>query len=492
MDASRLRVFMLAVLVACLATALRAQDIAGQSLWTDELFSRYYADLFSLKYLWTTGLFHEDSPPLYYMVVKGWMGLFGTSEAAIRSLSLVASVLTLPLIYLLGKELFDARRGVFGMLVFAMSPMQIGFAQEARTYALLLIPVGMTLLAVAQLLRGDARARVLFLYGIGAILALYCHATAVFFITACNAIVITAIVADRGNDRRAPLVRWIITNAVVGLVTAPELMAIVTMSRSGSGIEWIPPFRPADVIRALSPVIVGSSTPNRFPGAELSLFLLVCLAGAILASRLARRAWLVLVAIPAVFIALIAVASLYHPIFIARVFSWLGIPLALLIAHALATASRFRTALIVVAAVACLTGLSYQFAEAHNEPWRDLLDQLGPQLARADQVVLAPATDPTPFAYYSPYLAHIQIWDSGRHFQIETGALPERLGTHWITREQLINDISSGENVWLVLRTTDIPTVNRLLAEVPPPRQQIERLCDNVVCIVALSWSRHE
>jgi hypothetical protein len=350
----------------------------------------------------------------------------------------------------------------------------------------------MTLLAVAQLMRGDARARVLVLYGIGAILALYCHATALFFIAACNAVVITAIVADRGNDSRTPLVRWIITNALVGLVTAPELIAIVTMSRSGSGIEWIPPFRPADLIRALSPVIVGSSTPDRFPGAELSLFLLVCLAGAILAARLVRRAWLVLVAIPAVFIAIIAIASLYHPIFIARVFSWLGIPLALLIAQALATASRFRPALMVAATVACLTGLSHQFAAAHNEPWRDLLGQLGPQLARADQVVLATATDPTPFAYYAPYLTHIQIWDSGRHFQIETGALPQRLGSHWITREQLVNDIRSGESVWLVLRTPDIPVVNQLLAEVPPPGQQIERLCDKVVCIIALSWPRHE
>jgi uncharacterized membrane protein len=492
MDASRLRLCVLAILIACLATALRAQDIAGQSLWTDELFSRYYADLFSLKYLWTTGLFHEDSPPFYYMAVKGWMALFGNSEIAIRSLSLVASILTLPLISLLGKELFDTRRGVLGMLVFALSPMQIGFAQEARTYALLLIPIATALFAIARFLRGDARLRVLCLYGSGAILALYCHATALLFIAACNAVVVAAIVGDTRVGRRAALIPWIIVNIAVGLITAPELIAIVTLGRSGSGLDWIPPFRFVHIIRALSPVIVGSSIPDRFPGVELSLILLVCLAGAILATRLVRRACLVLIAIPVVFIALIAVVSLYHPIFIARVFCWLGIPLALLIAHALATASKFRPALTAVAIVTCLTGLRYQSAEAHNEPWRDLLGQLGPQFARADELVLAPATDPTPFAYYAPYLTHIAIWDSGRHFQIETGALQQRLGARWIPREQLVNDIRSGESVWLVLRTPDIPMVNQLLAEVPPPRQRIERLCDKVVCIGALVWPGHE
>lgn len=279
-DTPRPRLIAQATFIVVIAVALRAYDLGLQSLWTDELFSRYYGDLFGLKFLWTTGLLHEDSPPLYYMALEGWMHLFGAGEAAIRSLSLVASVLTLPLVYLIGRELSDARRGLLAMLIFALSPMQIGFAQEARTYALLLIPIGMVLLAVARLLRRDLRYRVLCLYGTGAITALYCHATAVIFIAACNIVVIGAILSDRQFNRSVALTRWIIVNALVGLAAVPELVAIVVMGRGGIGIEWIPPFRPVHLIRALSPVIVGTSTPDRFPGAELSLLLLACLAGA--------------------------------------------------------------------------------------------------------------------------------------------------------------------------------------------------------------------
>src|SRR5690348_3285272 len=181
------------LLIVCLGFALRAYDIGQQSLWSDELFSRYYADLFGLKFMWTTGLPRENSPPLYYMAIAGWMRLFGTSEAAMRSLSLVASLLALPVVYQIGKELLDQRRGLLAALVFALSPMQVSFAQEARTYTLLLLPIGAALLAVAWFLRGDMRQRVLWLYGISAVIAIYCHATAAFFIAACNIAVIAAI-----------------------------------------------------------------------------------------------------------------------------------------------------------------------------------------------------------------------------------------------------------------------------------------------------------
>lgn len=483
---------MSAVFIVGIAIAIRAYDIGGQSLWTDELFSRYYPDLFSLKFLWTTGLLREDSPPVYYMALAGWMRLFGTSEAAVRSLSVVASVLTLPLIFLIGRELFDTRRGMLAMLIFALSPMQISFAQEARTYALLLIPIGMALLAVAQFLRGDVRQRVLFLYATGAIVGLYCHATTVFFIAACNIVVIGTILGGSGVDRRFALIRWIVANALVGLVTFPELVAILMMGSTGSGVAWIPPFRPVHVIRALSPVIVGTATPDKFPGAELSLLLLACLAGATIAARPTRRVGLVLVGIPATFVVLIALVSLYHSIFIARVFCWLGIPLALLMAHALATPSRLRAVLAAVAAIVCVTGLGYQLAAPQKEPWREVLTQLGPELTRADHVVLAPLTDPTPFAYYAPYLTHLQMWDAGPHDNVENGAMPARMGVRWTTREHLIADIRSGADIWLVLRTPDQPNVDALLADVPPPGRRLERLCGKVVCIAALSWSREK
>lgn len=477
-----------ALSIVVVAIVVRSVELGRQSLWTDELFSRYYPDLFSTRYLWTTGLAHENSPPLYYTVLEGWMRLFGTSATALRSLSLLASVLTLPLLYLLGKELFDRRRALLAALILALLPMQIEFAQDARTYALLLIPIGTVLLAIARLLRGDVRARVLWPYGIGAVVALYCHATAAFLIAACNIVVVPAIAADRGIDRRDALLRWIGANTLVGVVAVPALAGAIVQARTGSGIGWIPPFRPVDIVRALSPAVVGDATPAKFPGAELSFGLLGLLAAALLAIRPSRRIWIVTIAIAATYVALIAAASLFRPIFIARSFCWLDIPLALLLAHALATPWRLRPALAAVAVMTGATALYYQFAVVRNEPWRDVAEQLGPQLARADHVVLAPLTDPTGLDYYAPYLTHLEKWNVGPRQSVENGALPSRMHVHWVSGRQVADEVRSGGNVWLIMRTPDKPYVDPLLAMLPPPAVRLERSCDKVVCLAALSW----
>jgi hypothetical protein len=244
-----------------------------------------------------------------------------------------------------------------------------------------------------------------------------------------------------------------------------------------------------DVIRALSPVVVGTATPDRFPGAELSLLLVAVLAVALRVAHPARRVWIVLVAIPGVFVVLIAIASLYHSIFIARVFCWLTIPPSLLLAHALIAPRKLRPALAAVVVVVCATGLAYRFMAPQKEPWREVLNQIGPQLARADDVVIAPLTDPTPLAYYAPYVTDVQKWDVGPSATIENGALPRSMGVRKITRQRLVDDIRSGANVWLILRTPDLPNVEHLLVDVPPPKRFVERSCGKVVCIAALSWS---
>src|SRR3984957_18347953 len=83
-------------LILILCVALRVHHLGSASLWSDEMFSRYYVDVFGLHYVLTDGLSREPTPPAYYLLLRGWMGLWGDSEAALRSLSAVASILCLP------------------------------------------------------------------------------------------------------------------------------------------------------------------------------------------------------------------------------------------------------------------------------------------------------------------------------------------------------------------------------------------------------------
>ncbi|WP_375468324.1 glycosyltransferase family 39 protein [uncultured Nostoc sp.] len=96
----------------------------------------------------------EDShhPPLYYIIARLWMEIFGNSVTAIRSLSVFISLLVLPCVYWLCRELFNVPLSVPGVAIalMAISPIHLVYAQEAQEYILWLVTI---LLSSASLLR---------------------------------------------------------------------------------------------------------------------------------------------------------------------------------------------------------------------------------------------------------------------------------------------------------------------------------------------------
>lgn len=126
-----------AVLVFLLGAFLRFYKLSALSLWTDEGISWQVARSGVPDILRTAAL--DVHPPLYYLSLHFWTRLFGTSEAALRSLSAVAGILALPLIYLIAKRLFDDRVAIVAMLAAALSPFLVWYSQEARSYSLLLL-----------------------------------------------------------------------------------------------------------------------------------------------------------------------------------------------------------------------------------------------------------------------------------------------------------------------------------------------------------------
>jgi uncharacterized membrane protein len=98
-------------------------------------------------------------PPLYYIIARFWMQIFGNSVTAIRSLSALISLLVFPCVYWLCQELFNVPLSVPGVAMpaagvaialMAISPIQLVYAQEAQEYILWLVTI---LLSSASLLR---------------------------------------------------------------------------------------------------------------------------------------------------------------------------------------------------------------------------------------------------------------------------------------------------------------------------------------------------
>ncbi len=100
---------------------------------------------------WHSLTTHPEHPPLYYLLARLFMELFGSNVTAVRSLSVVFSLLAFPALYWLYLELFGQSKGQWiTIAIFAVSPFHILYAQEARQSSLWTL---VTLLSSAALFR---------------------------------------------------------------------------------------------------------------------------------------------------------------------------------------------------------------------------------------------------------------------------------------------------------------------------------------------------
>src|ERR1700712_366526 len=88
--------------------------------------------------LWT-GLKQDGSPPLYYLLLHGWIELFGTGSRTVRGLSALLNLACAVPLWYLARRVIGLRAARVAMLVFVTSPFAMYFATETRMYDLLLL-----------------------------------------------------------------------------------------------------------------------------------------------------------------------------------------------------------------------------------------------------------------------------------------------------------------------------------------------------------------
>jgi mannosyltransferase len=135
-DRSALFTIILLIVFTLLAGALRFYALDAQSLWYDEGFSVYLARMDFSEITARTAA--DIQPPLYYYLLHLWIDGFGEGERALRGLSALFGILTVPLMYGVAWQLFRSRlAGLLAALFIAIAPLHIWYGQEIRMYTLL-------------------------------------------------------------------------------------------------------------------------------------------------------------------------------------------------------------------------------------------------------------------------------------------------------------------------------------------------------------------
>lgn len=127
-------------LIFALAFILRVISL-NQSLWLDEAINVLATQKFSFLGMITDYAKADFHPPGFFIILWLWTHLFGIGEIFVRIPSVIFGLLSVYLIYLLGRKVHSKYLGLLAALLLAVNPLHIYYSQEARMYALATLAV---------------------------------------------------------------------------------------------------------------------------------------------------------------------------------------------------------------------------------------------------------------------------------------------------------------------------------------------------------------
>ena len=116
----------------------------------------------------------QPVPPFYFLFCKLGVEVLGAGETGLRFLSVICGILTVYLVFSIGKTLFDSSVAGWAALLCAFNTTQILYAQMARPYALCLFLSSISILSFLRWLKKDTLLD-RFSYVISTSLLLYSH-----------------------------------------------------------------------------------------------------------------------------------------------------------------------------------------------------------------------------------------------------------------------------------------------------------------------------
>lgn len=373
---------------------LRFYDLGFNSLWLDEASTLTFA-VKSIPEIWQATTGGEFNPPLFYWV-EHLMLTFGNSEVILRFVPALLGALSIPIIYLAGREFIDRNVGIIAATAFAFSPFLVYYSQEARAYSMMLFFVTFSLVFYFRALKNNT-ARDWAFFGLLSALAFWSHFYALVIVGALVLYALYVLVPKIRADLRVarPV---LLAAAVFAIISLPlilvtiQLFALRTASAPTFGIQG------PDLIIATFAQISGSDI-------AMYILLILFIAGIIQAFLMDKNKGLFLVSVVILTFVISNFLSYRIPmqprylIFMAAVFF-----ITIALSYKLLS-SRWNSPAVVYGFLALLLIINIPMLAGYysgytKEDWRGLSGQVQQLTKPGDRIVLVPGYLYQPFDYY--------------------------------------------------------------------------------------------
>ncbi|MGH8332167.1 MAG: glycosyltransferase family 39 protein, partial [Pseudomonas sp.] len=205
--------------ILALAALVRFYDLTAAAIWGDEgsslLLSQY-----SLSEIWVHAA-HDVHPPLYFMLLHGWIELFGDGIFSIRTLSALPGIATVALGVWLVDLLATRRAALLAGVLLALLPTAVRYSQEVRMYSLLGLWLIAATIALVYWIKRPGRKRYLVIYALLMSAAFYTHYFTALCVL-CHWLYLALICVKPGYRlRHIQQPGWWVANMAIVLVYMP-------------------------------------------------------------------------------------------------------------------------------------------------------------------------------------------------------------------------------------------------------------------------------
>ncbi len=446
------------VALCLLAFTLYTYRLDVKPLWWDEGFSIYVAQLPLGDLLSATAA--DVHPPVYYVLLNGWMAMAGASPFSTRFFSVLTGMLTIPLLYVTAQRLDGKRAGMLAATLSAVAPFVFYYDREIRMYSLGILLAMLATYAFLRILTDLQTARIWWLVYLLSISL----GVSTQYVFALLPMAHAAALLLTYRQSSTILKRWLIAMLLAGVLLAPWLLYAGSQLRSLQA-ERVNPLPNLQVLGDMLPVfqqiVIGTASGNASaPIATLALTLLAFLGGATLFKRHHTAA--VALALGALGAVLLIALVQYAPdedLMRGIKLAFPGVPLWLLLT-ALGTSYVLRrwpwaglaAVLLIITSTGHTIARSYHGPVDADEDYRPLIAEVQ-ALAQPNDALLA--TYVWQDGYFASYAPHLPVVFYRNTYDPAT--VSELLGDIFDSHERLwvvnyfadVHDTGNPFNEWL-------------------------------------------
>lgn len=216
---------------------LRIFNIDFNSIWLDEgsTFSFSHPSK-SFTDIWNLTASGEFNPPLFHWIEHIMLVLFGSTEIVLRFMPCVFGSLSIPVVYLIGKEIYSDRVGLVSAFLITISSFHVYYSQEARAYTLLMLIMSLFIYFYIKFKKTNSW-KYAALVGVCASLGYWTHFWSLVVIAPIFVFMLIDVIKKRNKESLVPVgIASII--AVISTLPLTSVMLFLFNHRISSPSQW--------------------------------------------------------------------------------------------------------------------------------------------------------------------------------------------------------------------------------------------------------------